>query len=239
MTGTAVLRSGTLGRALARRTDRFAADSQGMALVEFAFMFPILVMLLFMVISLSHMMMIDRKVTIASQAAADLIAQRQDVNLNFAQDMNRAIQLMLQPFAAGPTDYNVSVAHIPFDSSTGAPELQSAEGWRVVIYGAAEISNSDGNTAASGGHVDDGGSIVAPPGAAIGPLGTPGDALIMLRMTYNYRSLWREDFEFFGLRIPGSLTFNKTAFARPRLIEQIELVEMDPSNPPTRKIVIN
>ena len=55
---------------LRRRADRFATDTDGASLVEFAFMFPILLCVLFMTISLSHMMMIDRKVTRTAQATA-------------------------------------------------------------------------------------------------------------------------------------------------------------------------
>ena len=200
-------------RALSRRTRRFADDAEGASLVEFAFMFPVLVMVLFMTITLSHMMMIDRKVTLTAQATADFIAQWQAVDMAVMNQTKTAAELMMQPFA---TNFDISIAHVPFDDVTGTPDMGSLVAWRALIStGAVAISDSDAETAAAGG------TVSAPPTEVVGALGTPGDALIMLRMNYRYQSLWRSDFSLFGINIPGVMTFSKETYARPRLNRQI------------------
>ncbi len=200
-------------RALTRRSRRFAEDSQGASLVEFAFMFPILVLVLFMTITLSHMMMIDRKVTLTAQSTADFVSQWQAVDSGVMNQTLTAAQLMMQPFA---TDFDISIAHVPFDDISGAPDMGSTAAWRALINpGAVAISDADAEAAANGA------TVSAPPSAVVGPLGTPGDALIMLRMNYRYQSLWRSDFSLFGINFPGVMTFSKETYARPRLIRQI------------------
>ena len=200
-------------RALSRRSRRFAEDAQGASLVEFAFMFPILVLVLFMTITLSHMMMIDRKVTLTAQSVADFVSQWQEVTPAVMDQTKTAAELMMQPFA---TDFDISIVHVPFDDVSGAPDMGNIAAWRALIKtGAVAISDADAEAAANGA------TVSAPPSAVVGPLGTPGDALIMLRMNYRYQSLWRSDFSLFGINFPGVMTFSKETYARPRLIRQI------------------
>lgn len=199
-------------RVVGRRAGRFAADTDGASLVEFAFMVPILLAILMMTITLSHTLMIDRKVTIAAQAAADLIAQRQAVDAGDIVEIQQAVGLMMQPFAA---NFDMSIAHVPFDVPAGAPDMASLAAWRAVINGADQIPTADAEAAASGSIVQ------APTGVLTGPMGGPGDALIMLRMNYQYVSLWATDFSLLGLNFPGTMTFSKQTFSRPRLNRQI------------------
>ena len=200
-------------RALSRRSRRFAEDAEGASLVEFAFMFPVLVMVLFMTITLSHMMMIDRKVTFTAQAAADLVAQRQEADTAAMQEIKLAAELMMQPFA---TDFDISIAHIPYDDASGDPDMSSTAAWRALIKtGAVAIPDDEAEDAAAGDNVS------APAGETVGALGNAGDALVMVRMNYRYQSLWVSDFSLFGINFPSTLTFTKETYARPRLIRQI------------------
>lgn len=201
-----------LDRWIGRRVGRFAEDTEGVAIVEFAFMMPILIIALLMIITLSHMMMVDRKLTITAQAATDLISQRQAVDADDINEIRLAAGLMMQPFTA---DFDISVAHVPFLLPGGAPDMSDAAAWRALINGAVQISDAEAETIA------DGGQLSTPPSAVTGPLGTPGDALIILRMDYRYRSMWVGDFSFAGINIPAVLTFTRYAFARPRLNRQI------------------
>lgn len=201
-----------LQRRFGRRAGQFATDTEGTALVEFAFMFPILVMVLFMIITLSHMMMIDRKVTITAQATADLIAQRQAVDDNDIEDARLAAVLMMQPFSA---NFDISVAHVPFDEDTGVPDMTDAAAWRALINTTDELDSGVVEAMA------DGTDVSAPTGVTTGPMGTPGDALIMLRMRYQYQSIFVGEVRFLGINIPSNLTFTKFSYARPRLNRQI------------------
>lgn len=201
-----------LDRWIGRRAGRFAEDTEGVAIVEFAFMMPILIVALLMIITLSHMMMIDRKVTIMAQAATDLISQRQAVDADDINEIRLAAGLMMQPFSA---DFDISVAHVPFVIPGGAPDMTDPAAWRALINGAVQISDTEAETIA------DGSQLSKPASAVTGPLGTPGDALIILRLDYRYRSMWVGDFTFAGITIPATLPFTRYAFARPRLNRQI------------------
>lgn len=200
-------------RYIDRGTRRFAEDTAGVAIVEFAFMFPIMVVIMIMTITFSHMMLIDRKLALTAQAAADLVAQRQSVELDDIEDVQRAAALMMEPYAA---TFTISIAHVPFDEDSGDPDMALDTAWRAVINGAVPIPTGYAQSVANGS------LIVAPTGVATGPLGRPGDALVMLHMSYQYQSIWGTDFSFLDMiRIPGTLTFNKITYARPRLIRQI------------------
>ena len=201
-----------LMRRIERRAGRYAEDAEGLALVEFAFMFPILVMILMTIITLSHMMMIDRKVTITAQAAADLIAQRQALDVDDVNNVRLAVGLMMQPFSA---DFDISVAHVPFDDITGTPNMSAAAAWRAMINTTDQLPAGDVVAMA------DGSNVSAPAGVTTGPMGAPGDALIMLRMNYRYQSIFVGDFNILGIGLPAEITFTKYTYARPRLNRHI------------------
>lgn len=201
-----------LMRRIGRRAGRYAEDTEGLALVEFAFMFPFLVMILMTIITLSHMMMIDRKVTITAQAAVDLIAQRQAMDDDDVNEVRLAAQLMMQPFTA---NFDISVAHVPFDETTGVPDMSDGAAWRAIINGADQLGDGEVEAMA------DGTNVSAPGGVTPGPMGTPGDALVMLRMNYRYQSILVGDFNILGIGIPAEITFTKFTYSRPRLSRQI------------------
>lgn len=201
-----------LMRRIRRRAGQYAEDTEGLALVEFAFLFPFLVMILMTIITLSHMMMVDRKVTITAQAAADLIAQRQAMDDSDVNDVRLAAELMMQPFAS---NFDISVAHVPFDETTGVPDMSDGAAWRAIINGADQLGASEVEAMA------DGSNVSAPAGVTPGPMGTPGDAMIMLRMNYRYQSILVGDFNILGIGIPAVITFTKFTYSRPRLNRQI------------------
>lgn len=215
-------RLGLMGR-IGRRAGQYREDTEGLALVEFAFMFPFLVMILMTIITLSHMMMIDRKVTITAQAAVDLIAQRQAMDDGDVNDVRLAAQLMMQPFAA---NFDISVAHVPFDDDTGVPDMSDGAAWRAIINGADQLSSGEVEAMA------DGSNVSAPGGVTPGPLGTPGDAMVMLRMNYRYQSILVGDFNILGIGIPAEITFTKFTYSRPRLNRQITASDPLMSSPP-------
>ena len=216
-----------LRRRIFRRAGDFATDTDGISLVEFAFMLPILIIVLLMVVSLSHMMMIDRKVTITAQATADLISQRAAVDNDDIAEIRLAAELMMQPYA--PT-FDIAISHVAFSlpvggNPGGVPQMGAAESWTALINGATEIPTTDVEAAANGDYIS------KPSGAVTGALGTPGDALIMLRMRYTYRSIWVGDISLWGFNVPATRVFTKYTYARPRLIRQIAAAQPDLAAP--------
>lgn len=211
-----------LPRRLGSSVRRFARDTEGAAMLEFILLVPILVLMLFVIIALSHAMIIDRKVTITAQAAADLVSQRQAMDDAAALEIAIAAELMLQPFEA---NFDLSIAHVPFlpaDPSAidaiAIPSMEGSGAWRVLIGGADQITDAEAESAAAGG------GISAPESAVTGALGRPGDALVLVRMNYQYQAPWLNDIHLFGITFPGTMTFSKLGFARPRLSRQIAAV---------------
>jgi hypothetical protein len=181
----------TIRRAMRRHRPGFAADASGLSLIEFALAFPVLLTILLGTIELSYAMIVDRKVTTAAQALVDLVAQRETFNAGAANELRFASTLMLQPF---DDDYTLSVVHIPFDDA-GLPDMDLVAGWSEEINGGRAIPDAEAEAAATG-------------------LGTPGDAVVMVEFTYQYRPV-------LGELIMGPLTLTKTFFARPRNVDQI------------------
>ena len=58
---------------------RFVRDKRGVAAVEFAFIVPLMLVLLFGMIDTSSAVAVDRKVTIAARTISDLVSQATQV----------------------------------------------------------------------------------------------------------------------------------------------------------------
>ena len=141
-----------------RTIAQFFRQTRGVAAVEFALIAPVLCMLWVGIIEASNLHLVGRKATIATQSAADLVAQRLTVDANSLDDIGRAMAAIFQPFPDAPMSYEIE--SVVTDSS-GAVSVD----WRVTR-----------------GSVNGGGNIPAP---AI-PLVTQNDSVIVVTVNYLY-----------------------------------------------------
>lgn len=95
-----------IGRLLAR----FAGNRQGVAAVEFALVLPFMVLLFIGMLELNNALTLDRKVSQASSAVADLVAQADKLSSGEMADILKMGDVILSPYPG--TDLKLVVASI-------------------------------------------------------------------------------------------------------------------------------
>tara|TARA_Y100001960_G_C14677147_1_gene829136 strand:+ start:166 stop:690 length:525 start_codon:yes stop_codon:yes gene_type:complete len=83
----------------------FIHNDRGVAATEFALILPLLIVLLIGTVELGNVLLVDKKVTAASQTAADLIAQQKVVTRTDLDNIWLAMDNILAPFSADKTRY--------------------------------------------------------------------------------------------------------------------------------------
>jgi Flp pilus assembly protein TadG len=79
---------------------RFLRNDDGVAAIEFAIILPVMLLLSMGAIELTDALSARRKVTVASSALSDLIAQQRDVNGVYASNAFTAVSMIMEPFSS-------------------------------------------------------------------------------------------------------------------------------------------
>jgi Flp pilus assembly protein TadG len=83
-------------------------DRRGVAASEFALILPVLILLLLGTAELGNALLLDKKVTSATQTAADLVAQQKSVNDATIDNIFTAMDSIIAPYPVVSTTYNVA-----------------------------------------------------------------------------------------------------------------------------------
>lgn len=124
-----------------RRLIRFGKDSRGVAAIEMAFIMPFLLFLYFGLIDLTAMISLNRKVTYAASAVADLVTQNSTtVTATNIDDYVKAAALVMKPTPIA----DVRVEVYMFRKVTGTPTNM----WKKVSAGGSDCGTppTDGMT---------------------------------------------------------------------------------------------
>jgi len=162
-------------------------NSRGAALVEFALILPILVIMFLGTFEATRVVRTMMKVSNAAQAYANLIASPQVGSLSTSDLTNycTGAQLVMTPFDG--TLFSAAVASL--SSSDGVTWSQV---WHDTTHCGTGVSSISGTSLASG----------------VTPTST-GDAVVVVRAQYSYSSP-------ISYILPQSQTLSDTAFSRPR-----------------------
>jgi len=114
-------------RQLAKRLCALRANDRGVAATEFALILPILILLLFGTVEIGNALLLDKKVTMASQTAADLIAQQKVVTGRDITNIWAAIDNIILPYATDNTAYTV-VSVVADEDGTQSIDWQQTRG---------------------------------------------------------------------------------------------------------------
>ena len=178
---------------------RWLRNSYGIASIEAAFIFPILLTLLLGVWDAGTSLMINQKVLNASQVTADFLARKEKASPSDRDEAIKAAELAMQPYS---TDIDYFIATIQFTDLGGScpsgkdcPEIMD----KTRDIEQKRISQSD---------VQD--EIDATKG-----LGANGEGLIMVVIQYEYDPLFTDVFT-------GPVTFQEVAYARGRETSYVE-----------------
>jgi len=152
-------------RAMGKFLRRLGGNRDGVSAVEFALIAPVMVLLYLGMVEISLALSVDRKVTNAASALADLIAQDDLITDDEMVDILNAGNAIIAPF--NPADFSVRVSSVSM-SLTGDVEID----W----------SDARAMTARSEG---------SQPTLPAGIL-TPGRSIIWVEVAYSYEAPFRE-----------------------------------------------
>jgi Flp pilus assembly protein TadG len=144
-----------------RKTLKFLVDRRGVAIVEFALVFPLMITMWVGTIEASNLHLVGRKATVAAQSAADLVAQRTTVSVDSINDIVAAMNAIFAPFPPGAMSYDISSVEANSDSVVDV-------GWRLTQ-----------------GSVEGGGQIPA----VARQLVSTNDSVIVVNISYVYQPM--------------------------------------------------
>lgn len=142
---------------------RIRADRSGVAATELVFTMPVVLILIYGVVELGNALLLDRKITSATQTAADLVAQSRDMTTADIIEVFDAMDRIIAPFPSGSTAYVIS-------SVIMTPQGQVEVDW----------SDARGSAAPTPGA-----AMNIPPG-----LVTEGDSVIVAEAAYDFRPIF-------------------------------------------------
>ncbi len=137
-------------------------NTKGMAAVEFALVFPVMVTLYFGAVEIGQVLTLNRKLTNIASATADLVTQETEITDDQIADIFVAASSMIVPYPSGPTQIVVTSIAADDDGSTTVK-------WSDAHNGSAK---------------SEGAAIEVPNG-----LLSPGESLIMTEVSYTYDSI--------------------------------------------------
>ncbi len=152
---------GRMHRRWRRRGARLARGEAGAALIEFTLVFPMMVALFLGLVEFSEAFAVNRKLTNAAAAVADLVSQKRQVTTADLSDISRVADTLLTPYSAAKLGLVISSVEA---DQKGATKV----GW----------SFSHG----AGASARDQGSVYSPPSG----LTEPGTSIIVAETTYQF-----------------------------------------------------
>ena len=169
----------------------FHRDDSGLSALEFALIAPIMITMYMGAVELSHALTIDRRVTSVASAAADLVAQSEQVSGSDLGDIFTASSTIMLPYSATPISIVLSSVVADEDNKTEVA-------WSCAHNGTARTEGQE---------------ISLPEG-----LTQPFSSVIMAEVSYVYTPVVGEHItggftmsETFYLRPRRSLTVEKTS----------------------------
>jgi len=177
---------------LPRAMRRLIAERDGVAVVEFAFVAPIMLFLLVASVDLGNAITTNRKITAAAQATADLVAQERQLSDAEVDNAFNAFDMMLSPF--DPAERNATIYSVVMDEDDGTLSVDWEEKRGFTPPAATTIGLPDG-------------------------LLTPGNSIIVVKANYNHQTfLGGLLLPLLGTVGGGSYRMEDEAFLRPRRV---------------------
>ena len=173
-------------------------DRSGLAAVEFAMIFPIMVVLYFGVVEFSSAIAVDRKATQVARTLSDLTSQSVSVADADLKSFGQAAKAIMTPYPAAPLISSITEVYV--DNASGVARVQWSKGLTIGATGDVAIS-------ATAPHNP--GDVVALPTTLAVAKGT---FVIWSEVSYKYTPA-------VGYMMSKTgLTFKDVAFTRPRLV---------------------
>lgn len=173
-------------------------DRSGLAAVEFAMIFPIMVVMVFGVIELSSAISAYRKATLVARTLSDLTSQMTSVADADLTNFGQAAKAIMTPYPASPLISSITEVYV--DSVSGVARVQWSKGLTIDTTGNVAIAPTAPR--------NPGDVVVLPPALVV----AKGTFVIWSEVSYKYTPA-------VGYMLAKTgITFNDAAFTRPRLV---------------------
>jgi Flp pilus assembly protein TadG len=180
------------------RVRRLWNDRSGLAAVEFAMIFPMMVVMFFGVLELSAAIAVDRKATLVARTLSDLTSQMVSVADADLVSFGEAAKAIMTPYPGSPLISSVTEVYV--DSVTGVARVQWSKGLTIGATGTVAI-------AATAPHNP--GDVVVLPTTLVAAKGT---YVIWSEVSYTYTPA-------IGYMVAKTgMAFRDTAYTRPRTV---------------------
>ena len=174
-------------------------DQSGLAAIEFAMIFPMMVAMCYGVIEFSSAIAVDRKATQVARMLSDLTSQSVSVADADLKNFGEAAKAVMTPYPVAPLESSVTQVYV--DKVTGVARVQWSKGLTISATGLVSI-------AATAPHNK--GDVVALPAGLTKDDGK-GNYVIWSEVKYTYTPA-------IGYMMSKTgITFNDASFTRPRL----------------------
>lgn len=182
------------GRRLAAR---FIRDTRGLAAVEFAFIVPLMLTVMFGTIEISSGVAIDRKVTLTARSLSDLVSQGTTVKASDLQNFFGLGSAIMTPYPVNAPTLTQKISAVTIDGTKTAKVAWSYSG--TIAGGVVSVGTGY-----------DPGKIVTTsiPAALL----IPNTQLIWSEVTYNYKPI-------VGYVVTAAIPLSDQCFTRPRQSE--------------------
>jgi len=173
------------------------ADRSGLAAVEFAMVFPMMVAMFFGVVECSSAISVDRKATQVARTLSDLTSQSISVADADLMSFGQAAKAIMTPYPPSPLVSSITEVYI--DATSGIARVQWSKGLTISTTGDVAI-------AATAPHNP--GDVVVLPTTIVAAKGT---YVIWSEVSYQYTPA-------VGIVLKGLPPFRDVAYTRPRLV---------------------
>jgi Flp pilus assembly protein TadG len=173
-------------------------DRSGLAAVEFAFVFPIMVVMYFGVVELSSAIAVDRKATQVARTLSDLTSQMASVVDADIMSFGEAAKAIMTPYS--PTPLISSVTEVYVDKTSGVARVQWSKGLTISTTGVVTIATTAPH--------NPGDIVVLPPGLVV----AKGTFVIWGEVSYRYVPAIGY------VMAKTGIPFSDTAYTRPRQV---------------------
>lgn len=172
---------------------RFMSDSRGLAAIEFAFIVPIMLLLLVGTVELSQALTVDRRVTRIASSTADLISRNKAISTEEVAGIMQIVAHLMRPYNPSPL--------------------------RITLLNVIADADDQGDTTVCWSYEHNGGSGSYAEGASYplpDDLVDPGSSVIVAEVSYDYQPLIFDTF------IKMAFSLKDTLYLKPRMSSYVE-----------------
>jgi Flp pilus assembly protein TadG len=173
-------------------------DRSGLAAVEFAMIFPMMVVMFFGVLELSSAIAVDRKATLVARTLSDLTSQMASVANADLLSFGETAKAIMTPYPVSPLTSSITEVYV--DSVSGVARVQWSKGLTIGPTGVVAIAPTNPHNP---------GDVVVLPLTLVVAKGT---YVIWSEVTYTYTPAIGYVVSKLGM------PFNDAAFTRPRTV---------------------